>query len=50
MCQKQTFCAAVKNKLYRAAHQKLSRRIKDCRAILKGKVVDFSRENVASEL
>jgi hypothetical protein len=35
---------------YIAAHQKLSRRIKNCRGILRGKAVDFSGENVASEL
>jgi hypothetical protein len=37
-------------KLYTAVHQKLSRRIIDRREILMGNAVDFSGENVASEL
>jgi len=37
-------------RLYTAAHQKLSRRIKDRREILRGNAVDFSEGNVASAL
>jgi hypothetical protein len=37
-------------KLYTAAHQKLSRRTKNRREILRGNAVDFSEGNVASQL